>query len=127
MFQLGNPENTHISMLRLSYSAEEWHEYEITIKAGKFNTTINAFMQNKDLLAFTTQLKKLYKTLSGEAILLPVEEQFTLKLQGNGSGKIEVTGKAFENACYGNTLAFEFELDQTYLPDCIDSLESLLV
>lgn len=127
MFELGNSEKAQISISKISHSSEDWFEFEITIKAGKFTSTINAFMQNRDLLSFRTQLVKLNKNLKGEAKLQPLEEQFTLKLKGNGLGQIEVTGKAFEYAAYGNCLDFEFELDQTYLPDSIDSLDTLLV
>jgi hypothetical protein len=126
MFELGNSDNAKIQISKLSYSSEDWFEYNVKVNAGSFVTSINAFMQTRDFVAFRTQLIRLNKTLKGEAILLPREEQFTLKLKGNGMGKIEVSGEAFEVPSYGNCLKFEFDLDQTYLSECIDSLDSIL-
>jgi hypothetical protein len=126
MFELGNSDNAKIQISKLSYSSEDWFEYSVKVNAGSFVASINAFMQTSDFVAFRTQLIRLNKTLKGEAILLPREEQFTLKLKGNGMGQIEVSGEAFEVASYGNCLKFEFGLDQTYLAECIDSLDSIL-
>jgi hypothetical protein len=126
MFELGNSDNAKIQISKLSYSSEDWFEYSVKVNAGSFVASINAFMQTSDFVAFRTQLIRLNKTLKGEAILLPREEQFTLKLKGNGMGQIEVSGEAFEVASYGNFLKFEFGLDQTYLAECIDSLDSIL-
>ncbi len=126
MFELGNSDNAKIQISKLSYSSEDWFEYSVKVNAGSFVASINAFMQTSDFVAFRTQLIRLNKTLKGEAILLPREEQFTLKLKGNGMGQIEVSGEAFEVASYGNCLNFEFGLDQTYLAECIDSLDSIL-
>lgn len=126
MFELGNSEKSSIQIIKKSHSSEDWFEYKISVKSGNFSTSINVFMQTRDFLSFKAQLVNLNKTLKGEASLLPLEEQFTLKLKGNGLGQIEVTGKAFEYAAYGNCLDFEFDLDQTYLVECIDTIESLL-
>jgi hypothetical protein len=75
---------------------------------------------------FHSQLVNLYKTLKGKAVLVPTEEQFILVLTGDGHGHINVTGHAYELASHGSCLKFDFELDQTYLPDFIDSIKNSL-
>jgi len=44
--------------------------------------------------------------------------------ESDNLGHIRVEGHAYEQACYGNCLNFQFELDQTYLLELIDSLKN---
>jgi hypothetical protein len=55
-----------------------------------------------------------------------MEGQLTVALTGNGRGHIEVTGAALDHAGIGNTLAFHFDVDQTYLPGVLGSLDAVI-
>ena len=55
-----------------------------------------------------------------------MEGQLTVALTGNGLGHIEVTGTALDHAGIGNTLAFHFDVDQTYLPGVLGGLDAVI-
>jgi len=110
-----------------SNDSEGWIQADVEIILNNFKGKISAYIENIDLLNFHSQLIKLNKTLKGKAELMPVEEQFALSLTGDGLGHINIEGYAYEKPTYGSCLKFEFELDQTYLPDIIDSVNQSLV
>jgi len=127
MIVLGNFENPNIKITPTSSNnSEGWFQAAVEIKVDCFFGKISVYLENIDLLRFHSQLIKLDKTLKGKAVLIPTEEQFTLILTGDGLGHINVTGHAYELASHGSCLKFDFELDQTYLPDFIDSIKSSL-
>jgi len=127
MIVLGNCESPNIRITPLSSNnSKDWFQATVEIKVDCFVGKIRVYLENIDLLRFHTQLIKLDKTLKGKAALIPTEEQFTLILTGDGRGHINVTGHAYEQSSHGSCLQFDFELDQTYLPDFIDSIKNSL-
>lgn len=128
MIVLGNIGSTHIKISpTTSNDSEGWFQADVEIKLDNFSGQISAYFQNTDLLSFHSQLVKLDKTLKGKAELQPIEDQFVLSLIGDGMGHINIEGYAYEKPSYGSCLKFEFELDQTYLPELIDSVKQSLV
>ena len=125
MIALGNNGSSTIQISPTSkISSEDWFQADIEIKVNCFSGKINAFFESGDLTRFYHDVIKLNKTLKGKAELLPREDQFKLSLVADNLGHISVEGHAYEKACYGNCLNFEFELDQTYLLELIDSLKN---
>ncbi|NQY38414.1 MAG: hypothetical protein HRT37_26470 [Alteromonadaceae bacterium] len=125
MIALGNNGSSTIQITPTSkISSEDWFQADIEIKVNCFSGKINAFFESGDLTRFYHDVVKLNKTLKGKAELLPREDQFKLSLVADNLGHISVEGHAYEQACYGNCLNFEFELDQTYLLTLIDSLKN---
>lgn len=74
---------------------------------------------------FLGQLKNLYDTLSGDAVLQARWETHYLKLSGNGRGEIEVEGRLFQYDPPGQEVLFRFNTDQTVLPQLISDFETL--
>jgi len=127
MIVLGNVESSYIKITPLDLNETQgWFQADIQIKVNCFSGGVDVYIEHHDLQNFHSQLKNLYKTLKGSAELIPTERQFIMKLSGNGRGQINVEGEAFEKATYGSCLQFDFELDQTYLPEFIESLKSVL-
>jgi hypothetical protein len=125
MIALGNNGSSTIQISPTSkISSEDWFQADIEIKVNCFSGKINAFFESSDLTRFYHEVVRLNKTLKGKAELLPREDQFKLSLVADNLGHISVEGHAYEHACYGNCLNFEFELDQTYLLELIDSLKN---
>jgi len=125
MIALGNNGSSNIQISPTSkISSKDWFQADIEIKVNCFSGKINAFFESDDLTRFYHDVVKLNKTLKGKAELLPREDQFKLSLVADNLGHIRVEGHAYEQACYGNCLNFQFELDQTYLLELIDSLKN---
>ncbi|MBA6338745.1 hypothetical protein H4J57_16250 [Colwellia sp. BRX8-7] len=124
MIALGDSASSTIQISPTSkISIDDWFQADIEIKVNCFSGKINAFFESGDLTRFYHDVIKLNKTLKGKAELLPREDQFKLSLIADNLGHIIVKGHAYEQACYGNCLNFEFEIDQSYLSELIDSLE----
>jgi hypothetical protein len=127
MIVLGNSESPNITIIPIQPSStKDWLQADVCIKLDCFSGKINVYFEKYDLEKFQSELKTLYKTLKGKAELIPREEQFTLILSCDEKGHVSVKGEAFERATYGSCLNFDFELDQTYLPELIESLNSVL-
>ena len=125
MIALGNNGGSTILISPTSkISAEGWYQTDIEIKVNSFVGKINAYIELRDLTNFYQEVVALNKTLKGKAELLPLEDQFKLSLIADDMGHIAVEGHAYEQASYGNCLKFEFDLDQSYLPELIDSLKN---
>src|SRR5690349_5004377 len=67
---------------------------------------------------FHRELVKLYETLSGTATLGSYQH-FELVLAGGGAGGISVDVVIYGNHVPNIKLEFEFDLDQSYLPEII--------
>jgi hypothetical protein len=128
MICIGNPESTFIGIEPLGqFNTQEWGESIVQIRTGCFQGAIKFWFDLDDFKRFHKELIELNTTLKGVANFNPTEEQFVLKLEGNGLGKISVSGIAYEMATYGSNLKFEFEIDQTYLEPIIRGVESYVL
>ncbi|WP_430283009.1 hypothetical protein [Pseudoalteromonas ruthenica] len=67
-----------------------------------------AYLDLYTLQSFQSSLTVLTQKLIGVATLFPLEDQFTVRLAGDGKGHIAVTGHVFEEAAYGSCLKYEF-------------------
>jgi hypothetical protein len=119
-----NSEHIQIS-LPPSYSVEGWAQAEVEVSVNGFQGRIWPSVEAIDFKLFATQLRAVYESLRGEATFSPREEQFTLKVTAKSGGHIEVTGTAWSKATYENKLTFVLELDQSYLAEPLQELESL--
>ena len=108
-----------------SYTEEGWGQAEVEIAVKCFGGLIRPYLRVADVAAFTIALRKLYETLKGSAAFRPLEDQFSLQLEGTTGGGIHVTGHAWSRAVCGNKLQFELELDQSYLREPLQALEKL--
>ena len=104
---------------------EGWFDAPVSIAVHGFVGDIAAYFEVEDFSRFRESLTSVYETLSGKAELTHREKQLTLSLEGNGRGTISVTGLAYAHATHGSKLQFEFELDQTFLPEAIRAIQKL--
>lgn len=105
---------------------DNWLNAEVAVQAGAFRGRFSAMFQTTELEAFYAQLLELNRNLKGEARFSTLEEQLSLVLMGNGLGRIDLTGRAQDRAGIGNTLAFDFGLDQTQLQEPLSALAAAL-
>ena len=117
-------EHVHLQ-LPVHGEREGWLQGQVAIAVRGFEGTITAFFEPFEFQTFEKELRSLYSTLRGTAVLRPREEQLVVTLAGNDRGGINVTGHAWSEAVGGNKLEFTFEIDQTFLPVTIAQLEAL--
>lgn len=76
----------------------------------------------KDLTCLVNALETLHTTLVGTAEL--TLHSFSVQLVGNGLGSIQVIGYVRDEQ--RNTLNFDFDIDQTFLPSIIQQTKAIL-
>ena len=92
----------------------------IEVKAGPFQGTVldDAIIRPED---FCEELSQLHDRLIGEATLMSYYN-FRIKVSGNGRGGITVSVELVGRQVPVSKLCFEFEIDQTFLPEIIRRL-----
>jgi hypothetical protein len=108
-----------------TFTREGWVTAVAEISVKGFQGTIRPSFETHDFLSFFRQLQELYRTLKGEAVFTPREEQLTLRIVAATGGRMHLSGEAWSEAKYGNKLEFELELDQTFLAEPLKQLEGM--
>ena len=100
----------------------------ISVISDNFSANTDMDIDIKSFVVFVDALSSLYTTLNGTAIIQePYGEQQYIELSADRSGHINIRGKLSSN-CRGGflqKLSFENSIDQTYLPEFINSLSLL--
>jgi hypothetical protein len=131
---VGDPAYDHLSISvlgRLHPGADDfwdgnWLDTPIEAVVGKFQGKVGASLRADELRSFRDALKILSTTLDGEAVLKSMEEWLTLRVAITSRGRMEVTGTLLDRPGDVNHLIFKIDdLDQSYLPRIIDSLDEL--
>lgn len=76
-----------------------------------------------ELRRFAEEVRQLHRTLVGTASLNPIEPNIVMTLTGDGKGHVKVEGVARNRFETRNSLAFDFEIDQTFLVGLAEGLE----
>ena len=131
---VGDPAGDHISIRvlgRLHPGADDfwdgnWLATPIEAVVGNFQGKVGASLRAEELRSFRDALRILYTTLDGDAVLKSMEEWLTLRIAAASRGRLEVTGTLLDRPGDGNQLIFKIDdLDQSYLPRIIDSLDEV--
>ncbi len=129
---IGFSQNNRIIFTHLSKPADkktegiDWVKTKVEINTGGFSGNAKLMLTLTDIIDFKKQLEILYKKLKGIAILKTIEEQIELKIEGDSTGHIELTGYLKDNIYDENKLNFIILLDQSFLPKTISELNSTL-
>lgn len=102
-----------------------WLSTTTNVKIGCFSGTINdQCVRVEELLNFQNELSNLYKTCSGTAYFSTIENWLSFEIKGDGRGHFSCRGKITDNN--ENTLSFNIELDQTFLPKILNNLNKII-
>ncbi len=107
-----------------SLNGDDWGETRVDIAVRSFHGAITPMVEGADLLRFAKELRALYHSLQGMAELSTRERQIGFKLSAGPGGHLLLAGEAWSEATYGNSLRFEIELDQSFLPEPLNVLEA---
>ncbi len=118
---------TDSEYIRVSWSSSltgnDYDDVRVDIAVQAFHGAITPFVEGADLLRFAKDLRTLYDSLQGVAEFSTRERQIGFKLTVSSVGHMLLTGEAWSEATYGNSLRFEFGLDQSFLPGPLKVLE----
>jgi hypothetical protein len=125
--RIGQPETEHVVIdvqgdpdPRDDYG---WLNCAISIKAGAWSGVYSAELRTPDFPSFRKQVERLQRDPAATATFDTLEGQLTLQLVGDRRGHIDVRGTAIDSVATRNQLVFEFEMDQSYLPELLKELE----
>ena len=102
-----------------------WLICEINIKAGAWSGSYSAYLRNPDFPLLREHLEQFQHDPTAIAVFDTLEGQLKLEFKGDRRGHIEIQGTARDKAGIGNQLAFELEIDQSYLPKLIEELRMI--
>ena len=107
------------------YYDDNWLTAQVQVCAGRFRGAIQCALITDELVAFLTQLRPLYHSLSGKAEFTTIEGQLHLRLSGDARGHIELVGELADQPGIGNRLHFTLHFDQSQLAASIHELEKV--
>jgi hypothetical protein len=105
------------------YFDDNWVTVQVRVCVGGFRGTIDGTFITDEFVAFLTQLRVLYQSLSGTAEFTTLEGQLHLRLTGDGKRHIELVGEVADQPGIGNRLRFTLHFDQSQLGASIHELE----
>lgn len=103
-----------------------WLNVKVSIKAGDFSGVVHGQLRADELTRFRDELLVLYQSLSGCARFSTMEQWLSFEFIGDGMGHIAFNGEVMDQVGIGNTLKFNFDLDQTFIPEILYSLETII-
>lgn len=83
-------------------------------------------IRSEEVKNFLIDTRALYESLKGEAKFLTMEEGVEINLKAGRGGLIELKSRIQYPIGCGETLKFNFEIDQTYLPSVIQQIEEVV-
>lgn len=105
------------------YHDDNWLTVQVRVSVGGFRGTVDGAFITEEFVAFLSQLRPLYESLSGTAEFATLEGLLHLRLTGDGMGHIELVGEVADQPGIGNRLHFTLHFDQSQLGASIHELE----
>ena len=125
-FHIGGEEAEYVRVEDLRDNGDGWFSANVEVVVGGFRGGFSADFNSWAFSDFQKQLETLYQTVSGSAVFTSYEAQLELVLACDARGRIQLRGEAMDQAGTGSKLIFELEIDQTYVPAIISSLQLAL-
>jgi hypothetical protein len=125
-FHIGSREADSVCVSITDDRDDGWLLADVEVAAGRFRGKYTSYFDTQAFLSFSKQLEIMHKTVSGSAKFTSLEGQLELALECDALGHVSVTGQAMDQAGIGNKLVFEFDIDQTHLPEILGSLKGML-
>ncbi len=105
---------------------KSWLKSELEFKLGYFYGNIKTKVQIDDFTNFPKELEEQYETLLTNSSFEPREENIRLNFTNQYGGIIEVRFIIMDQVGLGHELTGEFIIDQSYLPNILDQIRSII-
>ena len=125
-FQIGGEEADFVRVSITRDNKDGWLSADVEIAVGSFRGSYAADFDIFAFSEFAKQLAVLHQTVSGSAKFTSLEGQLELTLKCDALGHISVSGEAMDVAGIGNKLLFDLDIDQTHVPEVLNSLKATL-
>lgn len=132
-FQIkGGADFLRIEIIRFAHPGAEldwdrnWVKSKLTLEAGGFSGQFDCDLVTTDFKRFREQLSELYEKMDGIALFDTIEEQVNIRIKGDGIGHFKADCNVMDNPGTGNSLGFELEFDQTFVPQIINQLDKIM-
>jgi hypothetical protein len=122
---IGRDEFEHVVIDVVGNTHEGWLICNVTVACDVWSGAFRWNSYKGELHRFAEELNRLYQTLSGVAVLKPLEPNIHLEVRGDGKGHLIVEGKAVGHFASGAYLVFRLSIDQTDIPKIIQSLRAV--
>lgn len=130
----GEPPNNSLKISVFGYARPDstdywdgnWVRTNAKIKCGGFSGNVSGLMRIDELKMFYDNLKQLHGDLHGGVTFITMEEWLEIKVHATKLGQIGISGFLREYHFTSNRLIFGFEIDQTFLRNSINQLETVL-
>ena len=102
-----------------------WLRTVLDVSAGYFAGSVAVDLRADELKDLREQLATLYEASEGEASFTTMENWVEILFHRDSLGHVQVRGEVSDNpGRMGNSLRFQYALDQTFLPPIIDALDA---
>jgi hypothetical protein len=125
-FHIGGEDAEYVRVSILGDNGDGWFSANVEVVVGGFRGDYSADFNSWAFSDFRSQLEKLHRDVSGAASFTSYEAQLELVLECDVTGHVRLRGEAVDLAGTGNRLVFRLEIDQTYVPEIISSLQAAL-
>ncbi|ATC23366.1 WapI family immunity protein [Caulobacter vibrioides] len=118
-------DNPFLAMTNIErYADASGYGCNLTVRSAWLSAVYPFHFEPYPLAEFIAALRELDRTLKGQATLKPMWEDHYLRFEGDGIGRVRVSGLLFD--CGGNDqqVRFSFEVDQTCLARFVADLTS---
>jgi len=103
-----------------------WLVCSIKAETPGFLANFGADLRTDEIDSFYTELKELYKNMSGSASLVGMEGNVDIQVQIDRLGKLNWKVAFIYPSGYGATLEFEMESEQSYLNELIRRMKKVM-
>jgi len=120
---IGLRDGDRILLRNWHYMPEDWITADAELRCGPWNGKLRVWFYGRELSLFAEEIRKLYRELRGTATLAPFEvPHVKMTFTGDGRGGITVDGCARTDFMNDTVLSFQFQIDQTFLPQIANAL-----
>lgn len=102
-----------------------WLTANIEFYSGSFHGAFQGDFMTVDFEIFKQELRQLYKSLTGTANFNCDDRYVMIKMEGDGLGHLLTNCQLSDDGGISRKIEFKLQLDQTQLPDLINSLNNL--
>jgi hypothetical protein len=125
LIAIGNPNSdSDAELVGRDYYDVNWITIRIDVSAGSFYGVYSTEILRDELVAFRSELGKLYSFEAPGAHFNPIEHGLYIDAKGDGRGNFEARCEAKDGN--GNALKFNLEFDQTDIPQMTKELDEII-
>ena len=130
---IGSRDSEFIRIVPLARSGDDptdywdsnWLASEIEASSGTFKASVRANLRTDEFAPFSSDLARLYETLTGEATFTTLERWVEIRVAGDGRGHFVAECDLRDDPSWAARLRLLIHFDQTGLPSILRGLKAI--